>query len=84
MDLNAEPFIIIVNKTYIYTYIYIIPSKYKPKPFNCNMFSKISPVAKYPIASVYKHYVLYKKYIREFFNTFLGFIIGYIFMSYYR
>ena len=43
------------------------------------MFSKISPVAKYPIASVYlyKHYVLYKKYVlyknmlifREFFNT---------------
>ena len=43
------------------------------------MFSKISPEAKYPIASVclYKHYVLYKKYVlyknklifREFFNT---------------
>ena len=43
------------------------------------MFSKVSPVAKYPIASVYlyKHYVLYKKYVlykrmlifREFFNT---------------
>ena len=43
------------------------------------MFSKISPVAKYPIASVYlyKHYVLYQKYVlnknmlifREFFNT---------------
>ena len=29
------------------------------------MFSKISPVAKYPIASVYlyKHYVLYKRYV---------------------
>ena len=43
------------------------------------MFSKISPVAKYPIASVYlyKHCVLYKKYVlykkmlifREFFKT---------------
>ena len=36
-----------------------------PKRFNCSMFSKISPVAKYLIASVYlyKHYVLYKKYV---------------------
>ena len=43
------------------------------------MFSKISPVAKYPIASVYlyKHCVLHQKYVlyknmlifREFFNT---------------
>ena len=42
--------------------LFIIPSKYKPQRFNCSMFSKISPVAKYPIASVYlyKHYVLYK------------------------
>ena len=59
--------------------LFLIPSNYKPKRFNCSMFSKISPVAKYPIASVYlyKHCVLYKKYVlyknmlifREFFNT---------------
>ena len=30
--------------------ITIIPSKYKLKRFNCSMFSKISPVARYPIA----------------------------------
>ena len=54
-------------------FLFIIPSNYKPERFNCSMFSKISPVAKYPIASVYqyKHYVLYKNMLifREFFNT---------------
>ena len=49
----------------------MIPSNYKPKRFNCSMFSKISPVAKYPIASayLYKHCVLYNHdYIVPGFN----------------
>ena len=54
-------------------FLFIIPSNHKPKRFNCSMFSKISPVTKYPIASVYlyKHCVLYKNMLifREFFNT---------------
>ena len=50
-----------------------ILSKYKPKRFNCSMFSKISPEAKYPIASVYlyNNYFLYKNKLiwGEFFKT---------------
>ena len=54
-------------------FLFKIPSKYKPKRFNCSMFSKISSGAKCPIASVYlyNNYFLYKNMsiFREFFKT---------------
>ena len=54
-------------------FLFRISSKYKPKRFNRSMFSKVSPGAKCPIASVYlyNNYFLYRNMLifREFFKT---------------